>query len=374
MVTSLLFGLLAAPLSSFLFFSAASGMPSAPLAPRDAAVTRLGCFKHASPRIFSAGSKSDNQMTVEMCAAFCSTKRYFGLEYGRECYCNEAPPSSALTAPSSDCSFACAGNNAQKCGAGMRLDAYINNAYTAPAPPTVSGAPYLGCFNDASPRVLPERLLATNDMTYANCRDNCAGYKYFGIEYARECWCGNTAPASPAPGSECKMACAGDATAKCGAGMRLTVFGPVAAPPPPSTNPQTVADFAYEGCYTDALNPRALIGIKSAGSSMTLQSCAAFCSSYTFFGTENSDECFCGMALDASSTKTPESNCQKKCAGNSTLLCGDARRLSLYKKTTSPQQVSSQVRRQSAPTRTSHAGPTMSVRGRLRPSGRVPTT
>ena len=188
MVTSFPFDLLAAPLSSFLFFSAVSGIPSAPLVPRDA-VTHLGCFKDASPRIFSAGSRSDNQMTVEMCAAFRSTKQYFGLEYGRECYCSEAAPSSSLAAPNSDCSFACASNNAQKCGAGMRLDAYINSAYTAPAPPSVSGAPYLGCFTDAFSRVLPERLLATNDMTYAKCRDNCAGYKYFGIEYGRECWC-----------------------------------------------------------------------------------------------------------------------------------------------------------------------------------------
>ncbi|KAK0639902.1 hypothetical protein B0T16DRAFT_298101, partial [Cercophora newfieldiana] len=64
----------------------------------------------------------------------------------------------------------------------------------------------------------------------------------------------------------------------------------------------------------------------------TLQSCATFCSSYTFFGSENGDECFCGMALNASSTKVPESNCEKKCAGNNGLICGGPQRLSLYKK------------------------------------------
>ncbi|KAK0639903.1 WSC domain-containing protein [Cercophora newfieldiana] len=155
MVTSLSFGLLAAPLASFLFSPAASALPSASLAPRDA--TRLGCFKDGSPRIFNAGFKGDNQMTIEMCATFCSSKPFFGVEYGRECFCGEAAPASSLAAPNTDCSFACAGT-----------------VLKTPAPPTVSGAPYLGCFKDASPRVLPDRLLAANDMTYAKCSD-CAG-------------------------------------------------------------------------------------------------------------------------------------------------------------------------------------------------------
>ena len=80
------FGLLAAPLlSSLLFSNLVLGLPSGPLAVRDGAFTRQGCFSDSSPRIFTAGRIANDQMTIGACAAFCSTKPFFGLQYGREC-------------------------------------------------------------------------------------------------------------------------------------------------------------------------------------------------------------------------------------------------------------------------------------------------
>lgn len=78
------FGLLAAPLfSSLLFANVVVGLPSAPVVARNGAFTRQGCFSDTTPRMFTADRLANDQMTVEACAAFCSTEPFFGLQYGR---------------------------------------------------------------------------------------------------------------------------------------------------------------------------------------------------------------------------------------------------------------------------------------------------
>ena len=65
-------------------------------------------------------------------------------------------------------------------------------------------------------------------MTEESCIAFCGGKSaaYAGIEYASECYCGNTldSTAAAAPTGDCNMGCSGNATEACGAGNRLTVF------------------------------------------------------------------------------------------------------------------------------------------------------
>jgi hypothetical protein len=68
---------------------------------------------------------------------------------------------------------------------------------------------------------------------------------------------------------------------------------------------------------------------------MTLTACAAICADYHYFGLEDGDQCFCGMDLDPSA-KTSEANCQLKCSGDSSLVCGGTNRLIVYKKADLP--------------------------------------
>jgi hypothetical protein len=271
-------------------------------------------------------------MTVEMCAEYCSSYQYFGVEYGRECYCGNTRDGDSVAAPDAECNMACAGDATETCGAGMRLNLYSNDAYSAydPAASAPPGAPYLGCFVDAAVHVLPERLISEDDMTPARCAANCEGYTYFGTQYSRECYCGNIAPVEVAPQSECNMACSGDAAEMCGAGMRLSVYGPVGAAP---STPDAVGDFGYEGCYTDSIALRALSGFTLTTADMTPTSCATICAEYTYFGLEDGNQCWCGMDLDASAAKSAEVDCALKCVGDNSLICGSANRLSVYKKT-----------------------------------------
>ena len=328
-----------------LLLSAAAvvnGLPSSirPVSSRAAAATftRLGCFTDVPQRALTADFKGDDNMTVEMCADYCAPYQYFGLEYGRECYCGNVRDPGSVAAPDTDCSFTCAGDTTETseatetCGAGMRLDLYINDAYTTynPSDDAPAGTPYLGCFVDTAARVLPEHIISADDMTPAVCAANCAGYAYFGTQWGRECYCGNVAPAEAA--ADCNMPCVGDTTQMCGASMRLSVYGPAGSV---LTNLDTVADFAYSGCYVDAIDARTLTGSTITSTNMTPTTCAAICADYHYFGLEDGDQCFCGMDLDLAA-KTSETQCQLKCSGDSSLGCGGTLRLTVYEKNALP--------------------------------------
>lgn len=64
-------------------------------------------------------------------------------------------------------------------------------------------------------------------------------YKYAGVEYAKECWCGDgtgadgqlnwagnpgATPGGNATESQCSKDCPGDAKQKCGASKRMNLF------------------------------------------------------------------------------------------------------------------------------------------------------
>jgi iron transport multicopper oxidase len=63
-------------------------------------------------------------MTIETCASVCADYNYFGLEYGQECWCGNTIRSVGQPTAASECNFPCAGNAAQICGAGDRINIY----------------------------------------------------------------------------------------------------------------------------------------------------------------------------------------------------------------------------------------------------------
>lgn len=75
-------------------------------------------------------------------------------------------------------------------------------------------------------RALAGAGYASSDMMLEACAGFCEGFRYFGAEYAGECFCGDAfGKGSTVVGEEeCSMSCSGDGGQFCGAGNRLSVY------------------------------------------------------------------------------------------------------------------------------------------------------
>lgn len=100
---------------------------------------------------------------------------------------------------------------------------------------------YGGCFNETTEIPGSSMTRAMQDgkmeelngtMTVESCLDFCGhngtgtSYKFAGLEYSRECWCGVrlSALAVRLPDSECDTPCDGNKTVACGGSLKLSVY------------------------------------------------------------------------------------------------------------------------------------------------------
>ena len=196
-----------------------------------------------------------------------------------------------------------------------------------PEPPNFS---YEGCFTDSvAERAFTGAAFADDEMTIEDCAKSCESYRFFGLEYGRECYCGNTRnPESIlVADSECTMACGGDESEICGALNRLSVYNNTAWIP--TVNPE-IPGYKYLGCHNDSTGDRALSGEFEFSEEMTVERCASFCEGEAYFGVEYYSECFCGAGLSPNSVKQPETDCSFFCSGNSSQYCGGSGRINVY--------------------------------------------
>ncbi|VDI62853.1 Hypothetical predicted protein, partial [Mytilus galloprovincialis] len=87
---------------------------------------------------------------------------------------------------------------------------------------------YIGCYKDDGNRLLKYKIkVIGNYITLAKCRDNCKGYKYSGLQYRTQCFCGNKLANKQyprVPESDCNMACADETNRMCGGGYRNSIY------------------------------------------------------------------------------------------------------------------------------------------------------
>jgi hypothetical protein len=91
---------------------------------------------------------------------------------------------------------------------------------------TTGGYSFYSCYKD-NPRALS--VVATSDsMSVDACQKlaTAAGAMWFGTEYGRECWTGNSLAAGTgnATASDCNMACKGMPGQLCGGPSRLSLY------------------------------------------------------------------------------------------------------------------------------------------------------
>ena len=251
---------------------------------------------------------------------------------------------------------------------------------------------YVGCGTDNYfDRAFPGNSESLSTMTIELCVDYCIGqgHTIAGLEYAQECYCGDSIPSSaaPVPGvvGKCNYACAGDSSEwcggygtlsiyeKCGSTCQNAEFGPslpgasgspsttstlvaktkptvssattpttststsAAAPSAtPSSNVTLPSGWEAAGCYSDNLNPRSLSAWGYYGEPVTSSGCVNYCNTenYSFAGTEYAGQCFCGNELTQSQLE-PSTDCNMACQGDADEICGGSARLSVFTKSTS---------------------------------------
>ncbi|KAF2873914.1 hypothetical protein BDV95DRAFT_593207 [Massariosphaeria phaeospora] len=358
--------------------SSVASSPTPTPTPPSSAFAFQGCYYDpGNPRALTGAATFDSMITVEKCATFCSSYQFFGLEYSRECYCGNTKDELSVEKSLSDCNMPCGGDSSQLCGAGNRLSFYKNSKYTPPGNSKVSGYKYNGCYSEGTNRrALSDTGTSSDSMTVETCATFCNGAKYFGVEYGKECYCGSVLNAGSVlqGANDCAMVCAGSSTQYCGAGDRLNIYekggaasnsetpsssvsstvsalrstivtavptsdptpllqSSTAAPSTTPTNGPSLAGFVYEGCMTDLVEKRTIVGKTRTTDENSYESCAAFCDGFQFFGVEYGSECYCSDSIRDSPEveEKDDSECTMPCTGDPTQACGGPSRITVFK-------------------------------------------
>jgi Glyoxal oxidase N-terminus/WSC domain len=200
-----------------------------------------GCYiDGVQGRIMAHQEPDSPTNTVEGCITKCQGLGYSvaGMEYSSQCFCDNFVRNGAALTSDSDCNMACSGKPSEFCGAGGRMSIYSNATLQVYQPPAVQKTnlpgswKYQGCLYDqADPRSLKYQLVLDTNNTAENCLSQCSkfGYGAGGMEYGRECWCGDEATVKALgrtfyPESDCNMPCPGNASTLCGAGNRISYY------------------------------------------------------------------------------------------------------------------------------------------------------
>ncbi|KAG0649039.1 WSC domain-containing [Hyphodiscus hymeniophilus] len=242
-----------------------------------------GCYTEGNGvRALAAGSYYNyTGMTLEQCASDCTGYNYWGVEYGGECYCGNTLAASSTLATLSDCSFTCPGNVYEYCGAGNRLEMYMLSSLSSSSSSVVSSTTSVSISSTSK---------TTSSVSLSS-----------------------TKTSSTSTGSKTSSSSAS-----------------VTASPTLAVK-QQVGSYTFQGCWTEATNARALSGASYIDyNAMSLETCAANCAGWNYFGVEYGGECYCGTSPNTGSISTTLSDCSFTCPGNQYEYCGAGNRLEMY--------------------------------------------
>ncbi|KAF5021880.1 hypothetical protein F66182_6071 [Fusarium sp. NRRL 66182] len=205
-----------------------------------------GCYIDPPGRAMAAAPGGPSRsMTPQRCIATCVENGFTvaGLEYAEECFCGNALNNAASRTAESQCNMPCAGDTSQMCGAGNRLSLYSDGDFPIWPIPVAKEEDlpgdweYKGCvFDNNNPYVLEWMWedapnYATSNMTVELCLARCQkfGYSAAGVEYGRQCVCGDLRAVEDRgdlwkADSFCNMACPGDRNFTCGAGNHISYY------------------------------------------------------------------------------------------------------------------------------------------------------
>ncbi|KAF7311445.1 Glycoside hydrolase [Mycena kentingensis (nom. inval.)] len=310
------------------------------------------CAVDTASHLLKAYSTTLSNNTPANCQAVCQGKGYSiaAVEYGNECYCGNSFTSQPANAAASDCNMKCAGDASQTCGAGYRMQVYVRSTSTATtttatttstttmtttATTTTTGTTTTGsastptwavsqaCAVDTSSHLLKAYSTTLSTNTPANCQTVCKGrgYSIAAVEYGNECYCGNSFTSQPTNA----------AVADCLYPLELR-----------NDNDDRNDDYSATGgwtlataCAVDA-SPHFLNAYSTTLSTNTPANCQAVCQGrgYSIASVEYGNECYCGNSFTSTPATAPASDCNMKCAGDASQMCGAGWRMQIYTRST----------------------------------------
>ncbi|PAA48762.1 hypothetical protein BOX15_Mlig032017g1, partial [Macrostomum lignano] len=207
---------------------------------------------------------------------------------------------------------------------------------------TAPGMRFVGCYIDKKKRDLPV-MAGSGSMSIPKCYRLCRAkkYAYFGVQYSKECWCGNSygkygkrsnkecwcgnsyGKYGKRSKSECRMKCSGKKSTFCGSRWRNSIY---TTGLPARRRPSR----KFLGCYLDDPEyPDFTVAMVS--DRMTVWKCNKICKAkkFSYFGVKNGKICGCGNEY-GNSDETAKANCNVACGGNANEKCGGNSNYSVF--------------------------------------------
>ena len=190
--------------------------------------TSRGCFSDLSAlnnNVYSSG-----YMTIDQCLSYCkgSNFAFAGIANGNTCRCGNTAP--VVNVGRASCNTPCVSNSKQMCGGSnvMELWPTTQTGFTDAFSASIADSTgYMGCWMDASVRILNGTTFTTSTMTPTSCAANCAaqGYTLSGVQAKNQCYCGNQLGSGKQRYSEdkCNYNCAGDSSLRCGGNWAMNI-------------------------------------------------------------------------------------------------------------------------------------------------------
>lgn len=303
--------------------------------------TFQGCWTETTEgRALSASTYASDDMTLESCAKFCSGHTYFGVEYGRECYCGDTLAAASVEADAKDCSFLCPGDKFEYCGAGMRLELYKFGVKSVTSSPvTTTSAEESATSETVSSSAEPttstsvEIAKPTLSSTVSEAEtSSTADISSTSIEVSTV-----STESSVSTSDKTTTVVVSSTTITTSTTTKVTSS---ASPTP--TGPivyEGNSNFTYYACVTEPSAGRLMDDqIFNDGVDMTIEACLRKCYMFDYAGVEYGRECWCGNTLNlvGNAGATPgknvtDSQCDFLCPGDNNVFCGAGSKMNLYK-------------------------------------------
>lgn len=168
----------------------------------------------------------------------------------------------------SDCSMTCSGNSSEFCGAGNRLDVYKQGYKGSTA--TVSSV--IISSTSSTKATTSSSKISTSSSTKPSTSSSKS----------------STSTKASSSSTTNKVSST-SSTKVSSSSASATPTGPVVV--------QSVGNYVTKGCWTEGNGVRALTPGAYAYDTMTVESCAASCAGYTYFGVEYGRECEFALPL-----------------------------------------------------------------------------